>query len=42
MAADQEAKGGVPFLTSTRGSAPPLVTTQFRAQDDGEMVVVVH
>lgn len=36
MAADQEARGGVPFRTSTRGTAPPLVTTQFRALDDGE------
>lgn len=37
MKADQEQRGGAtPYRTSTRGVPPPLVSTQFTVQDDGE------
>lgn len=42
MEADQEQRGGVPFLTSSRGVPPPLVTTHYRVQDDGMNVWVWH
>ncbi len=37
MKSDQDQRGGAtPYRTSTRGLPPPLVTTQFIVQDDGE------
>lgn len=35
MKDDNEAHKGSPFLTSTRGRTPPLVTSNFVVQDDG-------
>lgn len=35
MKLDQEQRGSTPYLTSTRGIPPPLVTTDFTVQDDG-------
>lgn len=40
MQTDQEQRGGVPYVTSYRGVPPPLVSTTFRAQDDGMAVCV--
>lgn len=37
MKTDQELRGGAtPYRTSTRGAPPPLVSTEFIVQDDGE------
>lgn len=35
MKDDNDAHKGSPFLTSTRGRTPPLVTSNFVVQDDG-------
>ena len=35
MKDDNEAFKGSPYLTSTRGRTPPLVTSNFAVQDDG-------
>lgn len=35
MKDDNEAFKGSPYLTSTRGRTPPLVTSNFVVQDDG-------
>ena len=43
MRADQEQHGGsTPYRTSTRGMAPPLVTTDFLVQDDGKGSLVIQ
>ena len=36
MKDDNEAFKGSPYLTSTRGRTPPLVTSNFVVQDDGK------
>ena len=36
MKDDNEAFKGSPYLTSTRGRTPPLVTSDFVVQDDGK------
>ena len=36
MRADQEHWSSAPFLTSSRGNPPPLTSTNFTVQDDGE------
>ncbi len=38
MKSDQEQRGSVPYATSSRDMAPPLVTTEFSVIDDGEWV----
>ena len=39
MKDDNEAFKGSPYLTSTRGRTPPLVTSNFVVQDDGMIYV---
>ena len=34
--ADQEQRGNTPYLTSTKGVAPPLVSTTFPVVDQGK------
>ena len=36
MNVDQEQHGATPYLTSTRDTPPPLVTTKFTVKDDGK------
>lgn len=39
---DQELRGSTIYSTATRGIPPPLVTTEFTVEDNGELYIYTH